>query len=212
MLKRLSSVIILLVVTWMYVEIIPVGKGTSLKKDISLFPVRIGDWIQIEGSRKLEFNPIFPNEVLISGRYKNDKGEEVVLYLGYWGKFRYGKNIFAGKNIAPGKNWNSKYKAYKLINIGGDPIAINEIRFKKGNDDMLMSYLLFMGDIGIIKKGPGRLNHAKNAILNQRTDVALVKVSSLFYQQDDTERHQAIHKRFIEEVFPILMEFLPYEL
>jgi EpsI family protein len=210
--NRWTIVITLLVITVLYVDFIPFGKGTALRKDLSLFPAALDGWVQIRGGETVEFNSLPPAEFYISRTFQNDKNELVSLNIGYWGKFRHRINVFEGKNIAPGKNWSSSDSSAKRIDVGGHSIKVNEISFKKGNDYVLVTYWYFMGNTGATNKGIGRLQHAFSAMLNQRSDVALIIVSSPYDSPAELNHYQDSHARFVKAMVPALTEFLPYEL
>jgi len=210
--NRWAIVITLLVITVLYVRFVPLGEGTALRKDLSLFPADLDEWVQIKGGETVEFDALPPAEFYISRTYKNNKNEPVSLYIGYRGKFRHGVNVFGGRYIAPGKNWEPNDSSDGKIDVGRRSIRIHDVSYKNGNNYVLVTYWYFMGDQGVMGKGMGRIKYAVSAILNQRTDVALIKVSSTYHSPEETGRHKALHLRFIQEMAPRLPEFLPYEL
>ena len=209
---RWMIVVMLLAVTLFYVENAPFGKEMHLRKDLHFFPDRIGQWRQVineSGKPMTSLNGI-GNDV--SKKFLNEEGEEVYLYIGYLGKFEKGVNVFEGRIIAPGKNWSVTDRAIKEINLEGRSLRFNETSFKKGQEKVLVSYWYILGEKGIVNKETGRIKQAVYAMLNQRTDVALIKISSRNLSSADLDRHRDLHSSFIREIAPILPGFLSYEL
>lgn len=208
---RWMIVVFQLVVTLFYVEGAPFGEGTHLRKDLRFFPGRIGQWQGIPSEENNEMT--FPNEMgHVSKKFLSEEGVEVYLYIGYLGKFEKGLNLFEGKAIAPGRNWSVTDGAVKEINLEGRGLKFNEAVFKKGRENVLMSYWYVLGERGIVSKETGRIKQAFNAMLNRRTDAALIKVYSRSLSPDGLNRHRDLHSGFIRELAPILPEFLPYDL
>ena len=210
--KRWAVAVGLLLATAVYVELAPFGEETPLRGDLRQLPAQLGDWTQVSGEGMEEFNLFQMGEAQFSRTYRNDRGEAVSLYVSYLGKFRYGHNFFEGRNPSPGKKWNPQGNSEIKINVRRRPLKINEIRFRRGGEQMLVTYWYFMGDADLTEKGKGRIKQALNVMLNRRTDVALVKVSSSYHADGEKNAHHIHHEKFIQEMVPFLIEFLPYNL
>lgn len=209
---RWMIVLMLLSFTLFYAENAPFGNERALKKDLRLFPDRIDQWHQVFSEESDQMTALNDTGAYVSKRFRNEGGEEVYLYIGYWGKFDKGINVFEGETITPGKNWGVTYRSVKQVNLKGLSLKFNETSFKKGQENVLVSYWYVLGGKGVVNKETGRIKHAIDAMLNRRTNVALIKISSRYLSPADLNWHQDLHSSFIRELTPILPEFLPYEL
>lgn len=209
---RWMIVLMLLSFTLFYAENAPFGNETALKKDLRLLPDRIGQWHQVFSGGSNQMTALSDTEASVSEKFRNEEGEEVYLYIGYWGKFRKGINVFEGRTIAPEKNWEVTNRTVRQMDLEGRNLKFNETNFNKGKENVLVSYWYILGGEGVVNKETGRIKHAIDAMLNRRTNVALIKISSRYLSPSDLNRHQDLHSSFIRELTPILPEFLPYEL
>jgi EpsI family protein len=205
-------VIFLLGITALYVEFFPLGEGTPLRASFGLFPEALGNWTQTGQEETFENIVIIPDGVIFLRNFQDEKKNILSLYIGYWGKFRHGNNIFGGQNILPDKNWGLVHTSTKIVHSGKHSLRINQASFKKNNRFALVSYAFFLDSYGVVGKRSGRVKYALNAILNKRTDAALVKISSFYFMPEEFEKQKSLHRDFIQRMLPHLSEFFPYDL
>lgn len=210
--EKWIAVIFLLTTTALYIEFFPTGNGTQLRKSLEFFPEAFGNWAQIGDEEAWGNRAMIFNDVCLSRKYQNNKKNVLSLYIGYWGKFEHGQNIFGGRNIAPGNNWGLVHHSISQIQFGTYSIRFIEARYKKHNNYVLVSYWYFLDSYGVVKRRMGRLKHALNAILNRRSDVALIKVSSPYFLPEEYEKQKSLQRNFIQEMLSHLPEYLPYDL
>ncbi|VAX33495.1 hypothetical protein MNBD_NITROSPIRAE03-1737 [hydrothermal vent metagenome] len=204
--QRYIIVIILVGLTCLFINRVPTGNPVPLKRDLSLFPVNIGEWSGREMLGEAQGLPADTDWSLYR-QYTKEEGIPLYLYIGYWGKFRRGSDVFSGNYLDPGYMWDSVKERERVIAVEGKSFPVREVVFAKGDYNISLLYWYQTPRGVTTKRFQGRLLYGIDAILNRRTNVALVKVFSGPFRSGN-ESPLAIQVEFAREVFPRLAGFL----
>lgn len=177
------------------------------------FPKRISHWVGEDGG--------LPNEVLsklgvddyIMREYTNDNGSRFLLYIGYYEKQKAGKAIHSPKNCYPGSGWmkvESSVARFRVEGKDGKPIGIpvNRLLVEKGEAKELVYYWYqSMGKAEASEIGAGMVTGFLNSILYNRTDGALIRLSTRV-QGGNVENGERMTE-VIPAIYPLLGRYIP---
>lgn len=204
--QRYIIVIVLVGLTCLFINRVPTGDSVPLKRDLSLFPVNIGEWSGREMSGEAQGLPADTDRSLYR-KYTNEEGIPLYLYIGYWEKFRQGSDVFSGNYIYPGYMWDSVKERARVIKVNGKSFPVREVLFAKGDYNISLLYWYQTPRGVTTKRFRGRLLYGLDAILNRRTNVALVKIFSGPFRSGSRSPF-AIQRGFAGKVFPFISRFL----
>jgi len=203
--QRYIIVIVLVGLTCLFIRQVPFGDPVPLKHDLASFPVNIGEWSGREMSELAQGLPGDTDQSLYR-KYINEKGIPLYLYIGYWGKFREGSDVFSGNYLEPGYMWDSVGERERVIEINGEKFPVREVLFAKGDYNISLLYWYQTPRVVTTKRFRGRLLYGIDAILNRRTNVALVKIFSGPFRRGTEQLPDQM--KFAGEVFPLIYRFL----
>jgi EpsI family protein len=186
------------------------GEAIQMGKPFSTFPTTLGAW---KGQEEAILEPDVLSMLKMSDylmrRYTDDGGRPVWLYIGYWQSQRKGGDIHSPKNCLPGGGWEPIEASRLSIRIPGRdaPISVNRYLIQKDNQMQITVYWfqtqgkVVPGELG------AKIELVRNAILRNRTDGALVRLSSPVQGgvEQTTERLVA----YVQALYPVLHEYLP---
>ncbi|HEC97497.1 MAG TPA: EpsI family protein [Nitrospirae bacterium] len=207
--QRYIIVIVLVGLTCLFISRVPCGEPVPLKRDLSLFPVNIGEWSGREMSEQAQGLPVDTDRSLYR-KYTNEKGMPLYLYIGYWGGFRQGSDVFSGNYIEPGYMWDSVKERERVIEVKGESFPVREVLFAKGDYNISLLYWYQTPRGVTTKRFRGRLLYGIDAILNRRTNVALVKIYTGPFSGKESTYMITDRNSLTKEVFLQLSTFLPF--
>lgn len=199
--------------TAIFVNIVPLGESMPLKDDLKMFPQRIGHWIGrdiLPGEYSAGLETLPNVDDFLYRRYQNKSGENVFLYIGYSGKFKHDENIFLGSYVARSYDWKLFKKSEESRMINENKIKIKRVVFKRGRQCYPISYWYQTNRGVVTDRDKGRLFRAFDAILNRRTNVALIRLSS-DVQRSENCTFSVEQDDLIEAILPHLGRFFPFE-
>ena len=142
-------------------------------------------------------------------RFQHANGQTLWLYIGYWDTQRKGAQIHSPKHCLPGGGWEPLEATVVTIPLAHLPhgIVVNRYVLQKEKYQQLVTYWYQSQGHVVAKEVDAKLQLIKNAIAHNRTDGALVRVTSpvtttvqdAFAQQVD----------YVRALYPTLAEFLP---
>ena len=182
-----------------------------IKKSLSHFPVKIGDW---QGTTSRFSEKVYEilgvdDSVLIN--YYNDDHDEIQLYIGYYQSQRQGDIIHSPKHCMPGSGWDiieTSLIPLSLKNQNGETIRVIKLILKK--DFQLQAALYWFNSRGrvINSEYTQKMYLVWDSIIKHRTDGSLVRLLSPITDQNEKKTIKRL-KQFAEQIIPILNEFIP---
>jgi len=207
--------LVILIVGMFFVLRAPHGKSMPLQQPIFQFKDRIGEWVG-ETPRTLDEKVL---EVLrlnnyVDRVYRNQRGEWISLYVGYFEDQKSGQTIHSPKNCLPGSGWNFESTETVSFEIQSDYPAIqfNALRGMLINKkERMLSYYWFQSRGRFLA---GEYAHKFYLIMDamryNRTDGALVRVLIPLAEDEDVDAADAKLRAFITEFAPMLQyEYFP---
>jgi EpsI family protein len=142
-------------------------------------------------------------------RYVGRDGRSVWLYIGFWQSQRKGGDIHSPRNCLPGGGWEPVEASQMTIQIPGlaAPISVNRYLIQKDNQMQVTLYWFQTQGKVVTGELSAKIELVRNALLKNRTDGALVRLSSPV--QDGVDQTTARLVAYVQALYPVLHEYLP---
>lgn len=200
----------LLMSAWVFLHVRSYGEAVPVRKPLSAFPVVIDKWNGEEGVVFEEgvVNVLRVRDYLMR-RYVDPLGHSLWLYIGYWDTQRKGAQMHSPKHCLPGGGWEPLEAVRVAIPVGGrhGTIEVNRYLIQKDQHQQLVLYWYQSQGRAVASEVSAKLQLVKNAIFSNRTDGALIRVTSpVFGSVQETFAWQVA---YVQAMYPVLSEFLP---
>jgi len=184
-------------------------EAVPLLRPLENFPQRIDGFQQVS-IQQLDDNikKILGVDHYIWKTYAFKNGYKLMLYVGYFEDQKEGAMIHSPKHCYPGGGWHPlSAKTIKIaIPAIQKDITINEYILTKNNNKKLVYYWYQSRGRTIANEYIDRIYMILDSLLRHRSDGALVRISG---PAENLEEAKRIQKKFIQEVYPILLKYLP---
>jgi EpsI family protein len=200
----------LLISALLFLQLRSYGEAVPIRKPLDAFPIVIGEWQGQESTIMEEsvLNMLKLNDYMMR-RYVDSSGLSLWLYIGYWDTQRKGAQMHSPKNCLPGAGWEPVEAERVSIPLGGlrESIVVNRYLIQKDHYQQLVLYWYQSQGQAVANEIDAKLQLVRNAIFRNRTDGALIRISSPVYGnvQETLERQV----EYIQAMYPRLGEFLP---
>ncbi|HEX7787599.1 MAG TPA: EpsI family protein [Methylomirabilota bacterium] len=187
-----------------------VGEGMPMRKPFDQFPTALGGW---KGRDDIAFEPDILRMLKMSDylmrRYENRDGHSAWLYMAYWPSQRRGNDIHSPKNCLPGGGWEPVEASQVQISVPGSaaPITVNRYLVQKDRQMQLVMYWFQAQGAVVAGEFQAKIHMVRSAILRNRTDGAIVRISSPVY--GSVSETTAELTEYVRLLYPILGEYLP---
>jgi EpsI family protein len=170
----------------------------------------LGDW-QVRQGIILEadtLNVLKMNDYVVRS-YVDGSGRSVWLYVGYWATQRKGTDIHSPKNCLPGGGWEPIEASRLTVILPAPyaPITVNRYLVQKHREMQVVLYWYQAHGRVMAGEVAAKIELVRGAIAHNRTDGALVRVSSPVTSgaQETTDRLV----KYVQILHPLLREYLP---
>ena len=177
------------------------------------FPAKIGDWTGRTSSLDRETEKgLGMTDYIISDFVKRD-GRPVNLYIAYYATQRSGISPHSPSVCLPGNGWQmTVFERTNYENAEhGISLPLNRVIMSKGTNRELVYYWFEERGLKIANEYVSKLYLLKDAILKNRTDGALVRLTTQIFpgeQESDADKRL---QQFMQTLMPNLTGFLPSE-
>ena len=199
----------LLIATFIYLNFATGVHPVPLKRPLSNFPSRIGQWTQIsEQMMDTRTLKVLGVDDYFTRTYTRGNGSSISLYVGYFTDQEEGEMAHSPKHCLPGGGWHPIESGTYTITIPDNKrkVTVNKYILSKGDTKQLFTYWYHSRGRVVASEYTDRIYMILDSIFKKRSDGALVRVSSLMFNKEDAMRQ---HTEFIRALFPHLKEFLP---
>jgi len=200
----------LLIVALLFLHFRSAGEAVSIRKPLDSFPMTLGDWQRREATIfELDVLNVLKVKDYVMTRYVNSAGRSLWLFIGYWDTQRKGAQPHSPKNCLPGAGWEPVEASQVTVPLPPPytPITVNRYLIQKDASQQLVFYWYQSRGEAIMGEVAARVEMVKGAILYNRTDGALIRISSPVYGgvPETTERLV----QYVQAMYPVLREYLP---
>ncbi|HKW94506.1 MAG TPA: EpsI family protein [Methylomirabilota bacterium] len=208
---RVLVSVVLLLGALVAVQFRGASEAVQVRKPFNTFPATLGTW---KGQEDTILEPDVLNMLKMSDylmrRYVDVDGRSVWLYIGYWQSQRKGGgDIHSPKNCLPAGGWEPVEAARLSVAVPGLPTPISVNRYLIQKDNQMQVTLYWFQTQGKVISGElaAKIELVRNALLRNRTDGALVRLSSPV--QGSVEQTTARLIVYVQALYPVLHEYLP---
>lgn len=206
--RNYVAVICLIVATIFYLQTRSLGRVVPLRYPLKVFPLEIKTWRGAEVPIEDKVLNILGVEEYLNRVYRDFDRGVVYLYIGYYQTQKQGDTIHSPKNCLPGSGWEPFDVGYESISVQGHPtIQVNRYLIQKGTAKQVVYYWYQSNGSVIASEYWGKIHLVLNAMSRNRTDGALVRVTTPINYS--TESANLLAVRFIQDSFPLLDQFIP---
>lgn len=186
------------------------GEAVPIRQPLDRFPAAVGEW-QAREATILDVDSLNVLKVrdYLMRRYADPAGRSVLLYIGYWDSQRKGAAPHSPRNCLPGAGWEPLEASEVAVPLAAPhpPITVNRYVIQKGRAVQVVLYWYQAQGQAVAGEVAARIAMVRNSIVRNRTDGALVRVSSPVYGSipETTERLT----RYVQALYPLLGQHLP---
>jgi EpsI family protein len=186
------------------------GEAVPVRKPLDTFPIALGNWHGREATIfEIEILNILKVNDYLMRRYVDSAGRSLWLYIAYWETQRKGAQPHSPKNCLPGGGWEPLEATQVTIPLPAPyaPITVNRFLLQKDRAQQLVFYWYGAQGRPIASEMAARIEMVKSALSRNRTDGALIRVSSPVY--GSVAGTSELLLRYIQAMYPVLHEYLP---
>jgi EpsI family protein len=220
MTRRILVVALLLVMTFGYLAHKSTAEPTLIREPLVTLPMQLGAW---SGQQAPDFEQkilkiLGVDDYARRTYYSRSEPGWVSLYIGYYASQRQGDTVHSPLNCLPGAGWipisqdRATFMVKDTPTASGDrEITVNRFIIQKGLDRQLVLYWYQSHGRVVASEYWGRIYTVTDAIRDNRTDAALVRVivPILGEAPADVSAAHARGVRFVQTMFPYLGRHLP---
>ena len=174
------------------------------------FPMELGEWrghrqnLDAEIIEALKFD-----DYILADYARNGDAVPVNLYSSYYDSQRAGESIHSPRTCLPGGGWRmARLETIAPGGLGGD-FPVNRVMIQKGADRQLVYYWFRQRGRNITDEYLAKFYLLIDAIGMNRTDGALVRLTTPIPQGDDMGRAERRLSDFLRALAPRMRAFVP---
>lgn len=206
---RLVTVLLVAQAALLYSSIRP--EAVPPGRPLAGMPLGIGSWVmQQEGVIDAETQAILKADDLLNRYYVEPATHRFAnLYIAAFRSQRNGKAPHSPKNCLPGSGWTWLVNDQYPVDIGRSaPIVVNRYVVSRGNERSLVMYWYQSRDRVVADEFKAKFWVIADAIRENRTDTALIRVVVPMAGNNEQEATQTALD-FIKAFYPTIREYLP---
>lgn len=174
------------------------------------FPSKIADWNGTTKALSLaELSKLDVTDYYLGDYRKEGSVKSVNLYMAYYASQRVGSSIHSPSNCLPGSGWKVEERDIVPVALRVQTIPVTRMVLRKDNEGLLV-YYWFHGRGRILNEQYGAKWYlAVDSIRINRTDGALVRVSTPFAPNEKLEDADRLMQDFLAAAVPLFENYIP---
>ena len=184
------------------------GKPVPIVKTLENFPKQIDGWSGKSHKFPQRVYDILGVDDSVLANYKNDNGDEISMYVGYYESQKQGEIIHSPKNCMLGSGWQPIDISEIELILDSRKIPVMKMIVERRSQKQVVLYWYQSGNRAVANEYFQRLYFIHDSIRYNRTNAAFVRFTSPVLS-DDYENAVQVLERFIKKTIPILDDFLP---
>jgi len=182
------------------------------RQQFAQFPMQIEDWTGTQNTIEQIYLNALDLTDYVEADFVNGSDERVNLYVAYYEAQEKGAGIHSPRICIPGGGWlidDLTRSALADVMVGGAPLRVNRLLIKKGNDAQLVYYWFKQRERLLTNEYILRWYLLWDALTKDRTDGALVRLTTFVAQGDDLADADRRLTEFAAAMSGILTEYIP---
>jgi len=178
---------------------------------LNQFPEQLGEWagrdISIDDD---SLEKLHPTDYLLRIYQSPQAPASIDLFIPYYQSQRAGDTFHSPQNCLPGSGWTPVENQRVTLTIPAhDPFPANRYLIAKGGSRQLVLYWFWAHDRGVASEWWAKYYLVRDSIVMNRSDGALVRVTTPMYPGENAEAAQQRLLPFVNEVGPLLNTYIP---
>jgi len=209
---------------WVAVALLVAGSVYSLslnsatekvpeRAPLSTFPLLIDDWRGNETAMEQTFIDVLKfDDYLLANFWRKQDYSAVNLYIAYYDSQRKGASIHSPKACLPGGGWvTESFGQIKVDSVGpdGEPLMVNRVLITMGKERQVVYYWFEQRGRNLTNEYLVKWYMFWDALTINRTDGALVRLTTALPEDADTEEADAQLQEFLRDAYPKINYFIP---
>lgn len=175
------------------------------------FPMQLADWAGRRETMEQKYIDALKFDDYILANYVRDGSQPVNFYSAYYASQRKGESIHSPRSCIPGGGW--EIKSLETVNAdvpgeGGNPLRINRLVIQKGEDRQLVYYWFQQRGRNLTNEYAVKWYLFWDALTLNRTDGALVRLTTYLPQGEDLATGAARLDAFLRVLKPQLGRYI----
>jgi len=206
---RVAICVVMLGAALLFVQFRSHGEAVPPRKPLETFQPVLAGWQPRESNVFTDdIQNVLKASDYVMRRYHDAAGRSLWVFIGYWETQRRGAQPHSPQNCLPGSGWEPLEVSQVNIPLAaGTSINVNRVLIQKDQEQQLVFYWYQAQGRVVASELAAKLQMMKSAVLRNRTDGALVRVSSPIY--GDVAATSARLTVFLQALEPALSEYLP---
>jgi exosortase D (VPLPA-CTERM-specific) len=186
-----------------------------VSNSITQFPLEIGEW-KANGREEIaqKFLDKLDLSEYIMMDYENRAAKSINFYVAYYESQSKGKSIHTPASCLPGQGWtfdqSGSVSIPGLQQQTGTP-KVNRAVIQYGNSRQIAYYWFSLRGRILRNMYQVKIYNFWDALTMQRTDGALIRLITPVYENEDLSDVDARLQDFLQELVPVLEEYIPGE-
>lgn len=176
-------------------------------KNLRTFPTTLGEW-RLSGDTLFDHKTLRllrPSDYLMR-TYVNKEGDIIGLYVGYHNGGKDSGPIHSPKNCLPSSGWLTGEHKEMLVRTENAAIRMVRAAFSKNMEWMTCYYWYQVRGKTMTSDFAMKFAGLTGVFFSNRKDASFIRLDVFSPPGDDTDR---IMRRFVEQAFPLLQDYLP---
>ncbi|MDH5766066.1 MAG: VPLPA-CTERM-specific exosortase XrtD [Gammaproteobacteria bacterium] len=196
--------------------IFALGKNENIipeRENFIEFPMVIGEWNGKRDRLEQIYLDALKLDDYVIADYHNSNGEKVNFYSAYYETQQAGEAAHSPRTCIPGGGWRIKSHDQKIIkgltSVNGGPLSVNRLLIQKGDFTQVVYYWFKMRERNQTSEYSLKLYLIWDAITRNRTDMALVRFTTVSMGSENIADADARIESLLNEVYPVLNKYIP---
>lgn len=204
--------------TWAFLARAAKAEPMPIRESFATLPLTIDGWNgRVEPGFEPQILEVLGVDDYATRTYFKKAAPPVGLYIGYYASQRQGDTIHSPLNCLPGAGWIPRRQARAVIPVRTSPdgvereIEVNDVIIEKGLDRQVVYYWYQSHQRVVASEYWGKVFTVVDAIRDNRTDAALVRVTVRVRERTEKATYEAQQAGtgFVKALFPLLRNHLP---
>jgi len=179
---------------------------------LSSFPAQVGNWNSTQIELDKETLEVLGAGDFLERVYQDPTGKSpaVDLFLAYFPSQRTGDTIHSPQHCLPGAGWNPEENSRITLSLPGhDTFPANRYVISRAGARKLVLYWFWAHDRGVASEYWAKFYLVKDAIRMNRSDGALVRVTTDMLPGETPDATQRRVQSFAAQILPMLGDYIP---
>jgi exosortase D (VPLPA-CTERM-specific) len=182
------------------------------RKNLSEFPVQLGQWRGDHGQLAQIYIDQLKVEDNIVSAFQDNQGHIVDFYVAYYGSQRKGASAHSPRSCMPGGGWqlqDLQEVTIEGVELSNRPLQVNRVVIQMGDRKQLVYYWFQQRGRNLTNEFEVKWYLFVDALLKNRTDGALVRLSTVIQPGDTVADGDQRIRHLLENITPLMQDYVP---